>query len=259
MVAQVESTNPMAGDMFGPVFDVATPDTAPQMAIICEHASNHIPASLNGLGLSGEIAQSHIAWDPGALGVAKALAERTQSLLIAGRISRLVYDCNRPPDAPSAIPERSEIYDIPGNRGLSPAQRAARIEGVFQPFSDAVTAQIAMHRTALQSMVTIHSFTPVFFDNPREVEVGILHGQDTRLAEAMMANRPTASGHDIRLNEPYAAKDGVAHTLDEHGARNGLPNVMIEIRNDLIQTPQAQAEMAALLADWIASAMEAHP
>ena len=58
----------------------------------------------------------------------------------------LVYDCNRPPEAQSAIPEKSEIYDIPGNTQLSPAQRQERIERVYRPFEAALRAQIDMHR-----------------------------------------------------------------------------------------------------------------
>ena len=77
--------------------------------VVCEHASNRIPEVLGDLGLDQAAArESHIAWDPGALGVATALAARISAPLVHGSISRLVYDCNRPPDAASAIPETSE-------------------------------------------------------------------------------------------------------------------------------------------------------
>ncbi|HHS82536.1 MAG TPA: hypothetical protein ENJ68_03355, partial [Devosia sp.] len=96
------------------------------MVLACEHASNHVPQSLDGLGLSRDVLESHVAWDPGARDLAVALSERFDAPLVASKVSRLVYDCNRPPDVPSAVPERSEIYDIPGNSGLGAAEIEAR-------------------------------------------------------------------------------------------------------------------------------------
>ena len=43
--------------------------------IICEHASNFIPAAYGALGLEEVELSRHIAWDPGALPVAGMLAE----------------------------------------------------------------------------------------------------------------------------------------------------------------------------------------
>ena len=224
---------------------------------MCEHASAHIPAGFDQLGLSDRAARSHIAWDPGALPVAEFLSRQMAAVLVQGTISRLVYDCNRPPGAPSAIPTRSEVFDIPGNRDLTPEERGQRIATVYQPFADAVAAVIARHRASLKLMVTVHSFTPVFHDIPREVELGILHGRDAGFAEAMMRSAPQDGRFCIRMNEPYSAVDGVAHTLDLHGVENDLPNVMIEIRNDLISTTQQQSSVAQYLTDWVSKTLAA--
>jgi predicted N-formylglutamate amidohydrolase len=224
-----------------------------RILLICEHASNRIPDPLHQLGLTADVLESHVAWDPGALGVARALAGHLDASLVSGAVSRLVYDCNRPPEAPSAIPERSEVHDIPGNRGLSAEARAERVAQVYRPFEQAVAGQIAQAGPSLALVITVHSFTPVFHDKPRPVQIGILHGSDDRFAMAMMQNRPAQPGHDIRLNEPYGAADGVTHTLELHGCANGLFNVMIEIRNDLIASPTAERDMAAYLAAWIST------
>lgn len=235
---------------FGDPYKVTVASPTPSVLIVCEHASHYIPAELNNLGVTEEVAHSHVAWDPGALGVARAMAGRLPSVLVEGTVSRLVYDCNRPPEAASAIPARSEIFEIPGNRDLTADARAQRVAGVYDPFARALSQQIAAHRGTLTLMVTIHSFTPVFHGVPREVEIGILHGEDTRFARAMLGSAPADAPYDTRLNEPYAARDGVAHTLDLHGAQNGLCNVMIEIRNDLIATAPDQEAMATYLSDW---------
>lgn len=223
---------------------------------MCEHASYHIPPEFEQLGLSDGAANSHIAWDPGALPVAQKMANDLGAVLFYGTMSRLLYDCNRPPDAPSAIPARSEVFDIPGNAGLTPAERTARVSRVYAPFSKALSDEISRHRDSLLLLVTIHSFTPVFHGVEREVEIGVLHGEDARFAQAMMQTKPANAPFCIRANEPYAAADGVAHTLDEHGAGNDLPNVMIEIRNDLIATDADQQAMALFLTDWVKQTLD---
>jgi predicted N-formylglutamate amidohydrolase len=115
--------------------------------------------------------------------------------------------------------------------------------------------QVRTYASTLDLLVTIHSFTPVFHGQPRSVELGLLHGRDARFCEAMMAHLPTGRPYDTRINEPYSAADGVAHTLDLHGCDNGLWNVMIEIRNDLIQTADQQAAMAAYLVELITATL----
>ena len=240
---------------FGPAADVSVRADAPTILLVCEHASNHIPAHLNGLSVSPEVIKSHVAWDPGALGVAQAMAGKLPSVLVAGTISRLVYDCNRPPGAASAIPEKSEIYEIPGNKDLNETERKKRVDGVFLPFSQAVSQQIDRHSDTLQAMVTVHSFTPVYHGANRQVEIGVLHGKDERLATAFMMSKPEDTRFEVRLNEPYAATDGVTHTLDTHGAARGVLNVMLEIRNDLIASPTQQMALGAYLADWVNAAL----
>ncbi len=214
--------------------------------ILCEHASNHIPAQYCDLGLSADAQSSHAAWDPGARAVACALAHALDSPMVAAKVSRLVYDCNRPPEAESAMPERSEVIEVPGNRNLSAVQRADRVAHVYAPFCNTVTQIITARKTAGQAtaLVTIHSFTPVWFGAQRDCEIGILHDSDTRLADAMLAEAHRLPHRVIRRNDPYGPEDGVTHSLKLHGLAQNLPNVMIEIRNDLLRDAQAIARMA---------------
>ncbi|OIQ26978.1 MAG: N-formylglutamate amidohydrolase [Alphaproteobacteria bacterium MedPE-SWcel] len=241
---------------FGPAF-AKTPSAADaEVIVVCEHASNWIPPDLNGLGLAAAARESHIAWDPGALGVSRHLAERLSAPMVEGCISRLVYDLNRPPESPTAIPPVSEIFDVPGNRNLSDAARKMRVEAVYTPFRAALEEEIQRRRTALRLMVTVHSFTPVYNGENRAVELGLLHGRDDRFARAMLARRPSDNSWNVQLNAPYSASDGVAHTLDLHGCDNGLLNVMLEIRNDLIATEHQQQSWAAALAPWIQATLK---
>ena len=215
--------------------------------LVCEHASRYIPSGLNDLGLSPAHLDSHAVWDPGAMAVATHMANLLDARLVAGAVSRLVYDCNRAPGAVDAMPARSERVDVPGNAALSTVERARRLAEYYTPFHDAVAGALVTMTTP--TLVTVHSFAPVWHGRTREVEIGILHDDDRRLADAMLATAP--SGHDIRRNEPYGPADGVTHTLREHALPFGHPNVMIEVRNDLIAQAEQQQTMAEILADWL--------
>ncbi|MBL4757206.1 MAG: N-formylglutamate amidohydrolase [Rhizobiales bacterium] len=231
------------------VVDLINPDASGFVVLVCEHASNFIPEKYQNLGLDRAALQSHIAWDPGALALSKILSRRLNAPLVAQKISRLVYDCNRPGDAVSAIPARSEVWDIPGNAELSDIDRQARIDGVYAPFSNALDRllQSRMDAGIPTNIVTVHSFTSVFNNKPRDVDVGILHDEDTRMADALLQECSGESAYRVRRNQPYGPEDGVTHTLREHALSRGLPNVMLEIRNDLVGDQTAQTRMA----DWL--------
>lgn len=226
--------------------EVVNGDGAGQVLLLCEHASSHIPDRYQGLGLHEDHRLSHAAWDPGARAVALHLSRALDAPLVAGRVSRLVYDCNRPPEAPSAMPEKSELIEVPGNRSLTAAQRQERVDTVYAPFCTAVTALIEARKAAGQQtvLVTMHSFTKQYFGQDRAVEIGILHDDNSRLADAMLASAPALPHRRIERNEPYGPQDGVTHSLQLHGIAHGLDNVMIEIRNDLLTTPADEEALA---------------
>ena len=221
-------------------------DSAGPILLVCEHASNAFPAPWGQLGLTEAQQQAHVAWDPGALALSRALASRLDAVLIHAPASRLLYDLNRGPDRADAMAPRSEVHDIPGNIALSVAQRLERTEAFYLPFHGRLHAEIA-RRLALGRqtvLVTVHSFTPVYHGQIRAVEFGVIHDADDRLARAIVAAAQQITPLVTALNQPYSAADGVTHTLRLHATPYGLVNAMLELRNDLIATP-AQVEGVA--------------
>ena len=216
--------------------DVINPSGQGPIVLLCEHASNGIPDRYDNLGLSSEDKEGHAAWDPGAYDLAISLSREFDAPLIASSVSRLVYDCNRPPDAVSAMLAQSEWIAVPGNENITEAERVLRIKTVYEPFCRAVREILGQRKQDGTAVVTIHSFTPVFFGERRTAEIGLLHDTDARLAEAMFTYADRVSHRRICLNEPYAASDGVTHSLKKHAVDRGFANVMIEVRNDLLQT-----------------------
>ena len=106
-----------------PAFEVLRRDAQSPFVILCDHASNHVPAELNGLGLDPANLARHIAWDIGAAGVARELSVLLDSPAILCGTSRLVIDCNRHPGAVDLIPEVSDGTIVSGNQNLTAQAR----------------------------------------------------------------------------------------------------------------------------------------
>ena len=231
----------------GEVFTLTRAQARSPMVILCEHASARIPDSLGHLGLAPEHRLKHIAWDSGALAVAEHLSAHFEAPLVASTVSRLVFDCNRVPHAQDAIVTHGEGIPIPGNLGLTTAQREARRRLVHEPFHTAAAALVASREQPV--VVTVHSFTPVFFGQARAVELGFLaDGGDERLAAAMLDAAPQVTGLRCELNAPYHPKDGMTYSARAHALPSGALHVMFEVRNDLIQREAQVSALAPVLA-----------
>ena len=242
----------------GPVVAVRRPDGTSEIVLICEHASKTMPKSLGTMGLDEVKLASHIAWDIGAQRVAEMLSDRLDATLLSQRFSRLAYDCNRPPEADGAYPERSEIYDVPGNVGLSAEDKARRANALYHPFHRAIDtlldARLAAGRDVI--LVTVHSFTPVYFGTRRDGHLGILHDDDSRLADVMIDASAALELDQVLRNYPYGPEDGVTHTLQRHGLTRQIANVMLEIRNDLISDDAGQTAWAGRIAELLEMSLE---
>ena len=242
----------------GPAFAIRHPDGASDVVLVCEHASKTMPKALGTMGLDEVKLASHIAWDIGAQRVAEMLSDRLNASLVSQRFSRLAYDCNRPPEADGAYPERSEIYDVPGNAGLSASDKVRRADALYHPFHQAIDGlidrRLAEGRNVV--LVTVHSFTPVYFGTRRDGHLGILHDDDNRLADVMLDVSAALELDQVLRNYPYGPEDGVTHTLKRHGLTRQIANVMLEIRNDLISDDAGQATWAGRIAELLEMSLE---
>lgn len=244
-----ETGPPLLGIDEPPAYGVINPDGASDILLICEHATPRIPRRLAHLGLSREDRLRHIGWDIGALALAQALSARLDAPVFHTNYSRLVVDCNRPIDAPSLMPAISETTMIPGNANLDPKARAQRIKTLFQPFHQAIARRLDLCTTQGRRMqvIGIHSFTPVFKGQTRPWHAGILYRASTGLAAHLLACLRQEPGLVIGENEPYQI-DHDDYTVPVHGEARGLASVLIEMRQDLIATPEGVEDWANRLA-----------
>ncbi|MTI06481.1 N-formylglutamate amidohydrolase [Roseibium denhamense] len=230
------------------------------LVLLCDHASNAMPAPYDtSLGIQEADKTAHVAWDPGALGVAKCLSELLDAALIYPTLSRLIIDCNRDEKRVDLCPPLSENTVVPGNQDLSGDERKQRLDLVHRPFHREIAGLLdqrsAQNRPA--AVVSIHSYTPVFKGRHRPWEIGLIYDTDTRLADPVLAALKACTGLSVGDNEPYAPSDGVYYTIDRHGQSRGLPCLMIEIRNDEIASKDQERKWAELLAPMLSSAVNA--
>jgi predicted N-formylglutamate amidohydrolase len=226
------------------------PDGASPFLIVADHGGNLSPRALGRLGVSEAEWQRHIAWDIGIAGVCRAIADALDATIIQQNYSRLIVDCNRTPGTETSMPEVSERTPVPGNMGLSGAQKDARVAEIFSPYHDRIEAELDRRLKLARPTVLIamHSFTPVYKGATRPWHAGVLYNRDPRLAHLIMALLKREEGLVIGDNEPYSVNDHTDYTIPIHGERRGLHHTAIEIRQDLIADETGQHEWGARLA-----------
>jgi predicted N-formylglutamate amidohydrolase len=242
-----------------PPFFASRPQGRSNFVIVVDHASARIPRRLENLGLSASELARHIAWDIGALAVAHQVSEALDAPLVAQNYSRLVIDCNRDPGVATSIPTLSELTHIPGNIGLSEADKAARRSEIFDPYHQHVSALLDARAAAGRPTILVsqHSMTNVFKGDQREMHAAVLYNRDRRFAGLLLEMLRREAGMIIADNEPYFVSDETDYSIPRHGEARGLPHVEIEIRQDLLLDAAGQAEWAARITRGLRQAEQA--
>ena len=242
----------LAADEASPVIHERLEAASP-FFITCDHAGNLIPRRLGDLGVSADERARHIAWDIGALGVARELAAMLDGELVAQRYSRLVMDCNRPSDSEELCATRSEATDVPGNRGLTASERDERRAAIYAPYHDTIRHRLDTRTAQARATIyiAVHSFTPVYHGQARPWQVGVLGAdQDRRLANVLLELLHAHSDICVGDNEPYRI-DEKDEGIPAHALARGLPHVLLEIRQDLIAQEAGKTAWAQCLAQTL--------
>ncbi|MFD1703151.1 N-formylglutamate amidohydrolase [Methylopila henanensis] len=220
-----------------------------RLLLLCDHASNRVPPELGDLGLPASEFERHIAYDIGMRGVTLALAEMLEVPAVLSTTSRLVVDPNRGEDDPTLVMRLSDGAVVPGNARADAVEIRRRVERYHRPYHDAITRRLDALVDAGQTpvLIAMHSFTPAWKGYPRPWHVGLLWDRDDRLAKPLLAALEAEGDLVVGDNEPY---DGAlaGDTMNSHGTRRGFPHVLVELRQDLVATPDQQQAWAARFA-----------
>jgi len=248
---------PLLGPGEPPPFTVLNPDGAAPCLIISDHTGQAVPKKLGAMGLGAAQLEHHAAVDLGVRYVTEQLADKLGATAIMANYSRLVVDLNRRLDHPTAFPVDMEGTPVPGNEKLSAPDRACRIAEIYDPYHDEVARLIARYRARniVPVIISLHSFTPVFYKQPRPWEIGILWVHDQRVPLALIRYF-AKKGYCVGNNEPYDARILRGTTLNRHADAQRLPNALIEYRNDQIAMPQAADPWVDMTAEAIAALLD---
>ena len=231
-------------------------DPASGALFLCDHASNALPQAYGTLGLPPADLNRHIAFDIGAAWVTRHLASYFSAPAILSRFSRLLIDPNRGADDPTLVMRLSDRVIVPGNARIGKSEIEHRLVHYWRPYRAAISRKIGvmLAHGVPPAIVSVHSFTPCWKSKPRPWEIGILWDNDPRLAKPLI-EALAGAGFCVGDNEPY---DGAlaGDTLDEQVTCLGLAGVLLELRQDLVQTePKAEA-LAEHVAEIIAPILE---
>jgi predicted N-formylglutamate amidohydrolase len=251
----------MTAEPHFPAFEKLAPGEGPEdmtdLLLVCDHASNAVPPWATPLGIATQDMERHIAWDVGARGVTLAMSRQLGAPAVLSTFSRLVVDPNRAADDPTLI---MKLYDgsiIQGNRNLSAGERQRRVEELHRPYHEAIDTELdrMLDAGASPAIVSIHSFTPQLKGRPqRPWHIGLLWDSDDRLVDPLMKRLAAIQEMMVGDNEPYSGQLR-GDCMWMHGTARDIPHVLIEIRNDLIETAEGQQLWADRLAPLVRDAV----
>lgn len=234
-----------------PAVRVENAKGAGKCVIVCDHASNRIPKALNNLGLSPANLKKHIAWDPGTEDIGLHLSKALDVPVVISGYSRLVADLNRGHDSDECMREVYDKIKVPGNLALTPTEKFQRLDEIFWPYHRQIDLTLGRYlsRGIAPVLISVHSFTPVMDGYRRPWQIGILWNKEEELAMALVNRlRKDNPGLKVGENEPYSLKSTnfTKNTISTHAESRGLPYVIVEFRQDLVNTPRKAKEWAGI-------------
>ena len=174
--------------------------------ITCEHGGNRIPPRYRPLFAGFEaLLHTHRGYDPGALGLARELAEALAAPLFFSTTSRLLIDLNRSIGHPNLYSEATRSAPV--------AVRREILEKHYLPYRDEVEAHIAaaIARGSRVIHLASHSFTPVLEGEVRNADIGLLYDParpgEVELCRRWQARLQTQTPEvKVRRNYPYTGR-----------------------------------------------------
>ena len=227
--------------------------------VTCEHGGNRIPPHYAALfrGREGLLA-THRAYDPGALAMARTLAQALRATLVVSTVSRLLVELNRAPGR--------QFRFSPVMRDAAPAVRDDVCRRFYVPYRTEVEAIVARAVNAGRRVVHVssHSFAPALAGAMRTADVGLLY-DPLRSGERDLCHRWQAALRArlpywiTRRNYPYLGRsDGFTTWLRQRFPERCYVGIELEINQKHVRDRRAlpvdkRSAVAAALRDALGS------
>jgi predicted N-formylglutamate amidohydrolase len=207
-----------------------------QTLISCEHAGQKIPEAydyvFNGLH---EILNSHRGWDLGAFSIAEYLSENLNCALYSCHTSRLLIEMNRSLNSPQLFSEFSQM--------IPEEEKDELIKTLYTPYREAVLDEIKNCDHPVLHL-SIHSFTPMWNDEERQVDIGILFDPERKSENEFCKNfilslKEILPMYQIKANEPYkGTDDGFTTFLRTQFLQENYLGIEIEVNQKFVGKPE---------------------
>jgi len=207
-----------------------------RLVITCEHAGNVVPERYRPLFVGHEhLLPTHRGWDPGALLLAREMAERFHAPLYYDETTRLLADLNR------SVGSR-ELHSE-ATRHLTLRDRRELLEAHYHPHRKRLDAAMAEAIATGDRVVHIasHSFTPELNGHVRTADVGMLYdpGRPGEVAfatawlDALGRADPSLR---LRRNYPYIGKsDGVCQIMRRRYPPERYVGIELEVNQRYVE------------------------
>ncbi len=229
------------------VFEWVDAVPAAPVFLTCEHASQSLPEPFCWPDADRRLVDTHWAYDLGARDLTLELAHGLSAGAVLTRFSRLLIDTNRPETSPDLLRTVAEGAQVLLNQRVAPGERERRIALYYRPFHAAVDR--ALSQCEAETLLSVHSFAPVYEGSERTVEIGVLFNREEQAARALGAFL-ARSFQGVAYNEPWSGRDGLIYSAERHGDRHGRCALEIEVRQDLATSPAYRARLVQALVHY---------
>ena len=239
------------------------PKIQKRVSFICEHASPHLPESFSWTEHDKtHFKGTHWSYDLGCLDLSRSLNEHFQGCLLYAKYSRLFLDINRGPGADTLSRKDAAGEPVDLNKDLTFDEQMDRFRTYHTPYWRMLRE--IHNKIDSQMIVSIHTYTPCFLEETRELELGILSCYIDGLA-VWIYERMKNCGYKIAINRPYNVKlmdtqsnlcvllpgevPGNEFETEPDSWITGPRLITFEIRNDLLQDPEHFKVISAAFAN----------
>lgn len=221
----------------------------------CEHGGNTIPEKWAHLFSGAEdILQSHRGYDPGALKIYEHLIRNTSCIHISSTTSRLLVELNRSIHHPRLFSEFT--------LKLPREQKQEILRNYYTPYrshiQEAIQTSLEQNKQVLH--FSIHTFTPVWENDLRNAEIGLLYDPKRIFEKEFCHNWKKKifqmdASLRIRMNYPY---NGTADGLTTYLRKlfpEGYSGIEVEVNQGLMSQEDRVPFVLKLLKKTLSSSL----
>jgi predicted N-formylglutamate amidohydrolase len=208
------------------------------VVVSAEHASNYVPEYLSGIFSSIDM-EHHEAYDLGVRAALESLQSAFPLTCFLGTISRLVVDLNR-------SEHNRRLFSLLSQE-LPSAERELILERYYYPYRKAVLEAIEERCSPSHPVIhlSIHSFTPVFHNEERKADVGLLYDPSRPLEKnfchVVHQLLSSETSFRVRCNYPYkGVSDGLTTYLRTVFPEKSYIGIEVELNQRLDEKEMVQ-------------------